>query len=210
MTNESSNTPSNNIPKEVRDYYEKGIAAIKRGNYGYAVELFSSALALKQDYAEARYYLWLSLWERQKRSPDALKMRMIIGKITGFFLTLRGLSLKKSGKTWEAVYQLEKSMKFDPCNIRILNAIAECLLSENQTLNAVKILEAIPLLDKKNYNAFKKLGKLYASLDNYDKARAYYEAAIDVNPSDEEAEQGLKDLDALRALKGSFVNPENR
>lgn len=208
MSNGADLTPNDNIPKEAKDYYEKGIAAIKRENYGYAVELCSAALALKQDFAEARYFLWFALWEKQKRSSDPLKIKTVLAKISALLPTLKGFSLQKSGKTWEAIYQLEKAMKIDPGNINTLNAIAKCLLSEGQTLNAIKILEAVPLIDNKNYKALGKLGQLYKSIDNYDKARAYYEATLRVNPNDTEAERAIKDLDALKTLKGSFTNPQ--
>lgn len=208
MSNEAELTPKNAIPTEARDYYEKGVAAIKRENYDYAVELLSAALALKQDFAEARYFLWLALWEKQKKIADPLKIRSAFAKIFALFLVVKSISLQKSGKTWEAIYQLEKAMKADPSNTKILNAIAERLLSEKQTLNAIKILEAIPLIDKKDYKALGKLGKLYKSIENYDKARAYYQATLNVNPNDTEAERAIKDLDALNTLKGSFTNPQ--
>jgi len=208
MSNGAGLTQNDNIPKEVKDYYEKGIAAVKRENYDYAVELFSAALALKQDFAEARYFLWFALWERKKKVPDPLRIRAAFSGISALLPALKGLSLKKRGKTWEAIYQLEKAMKLDPGNANTLNAIAECLISEGQTFNAIKILEGIPLIDKKNYKALVKLGQLYRSVDNYDKARAYYEAALRVNPNDTEAERAIKDLDALTTLKGSFTNPQ--
>ncbi|MDP3787221.1 MAG: hypothetical protein Q8R05_06740 [Candidatus Omnitrophota bacterium] len=208
MSNGANLTQNDNLPKEVRDYYDKGIAAVKRENYGYAVELLSAALALKQDFAEARYFLWFALWERQKKLPDPLKIRAVFARIAALFPTLKGLSLQKRGKTWEAIYQLEKAMKLDPGNTKTLNAIAGCLLIEGQTFNAIKILEGIPLIDKKSYKTLAKLGQLYKSVDNYDKARAYYEATLRVNPGDIEAERAIKDLDALKTLKGSFTNPQ--
>lgn len=208
MLNEFELTPNDNLPKEIKDYYEKGIAAVKRENYDYAVELFSAALALKQDLAKARYFLWFVLWQRQKKLPDPFKIKTIISKISALFPTFKGLSLQKRGKTWEAIYQFEKAMKLDPCNAKTLNAIAACLLIEGQTFNAIKILEGIPLIDKKNYKVLEKLGQLYKNIDNYDKARAYFEAALRVNPGDIEAERAIKDIDALNTLKGSFTNPQ--
>lgn len=207
MPNSADLTQNESLSREVRDYYEKGIAAVKRENYGYAVELFSAALALKQDFAEARYFLWFALWERQKKFTGLLKIKAALSKISSLFPAIRGVSLRKRGRTWEAVYQFEKAMKLDPCNANTLNAIAACLLSEGQTFNAIKILEGIPLIDKKNYKALEKLGQLYKGIDNYEKARAYFEAALRVNPGDAEAERAIKDLDALKTLKGSFTNP---
>lgn len=199
-----ADTGVNDLPKEVRDYYEKGLEAVKRGNFAYAVELFKSALALKQDFAEARFYLWLSLWENHKLHSNIFTS--LVGKITGFFLMMGGLSLAKGGKTWEAVYQLEKAMRADPTNTTVLSAIADCLISAGQTMNAVKILEGVPMIDNKDYKALKKLAGLYRGLENYEKARAFYQATLQVNPNDMDAEHGIKELDAINTLKDSFEN----
>lgn len=190
----------NNLPVQIRDYYNKGVQAVNRENFGYAIELFSSALALKQDFAEARFYLWLSLWEQQKHNPNILKF--IIGKISAFFTMMGGYSLQKSGKTWEAIYQFEKAMRTDPANTAILNAIADCFLSEGQILNAIKVLEGIPMINNKDSNTLKKIAGLYKKMENYDKARAFYMATLQANPNDMDAEHGVKELDAIKTLKG--------
>lgn len=199
-------TSSSGVPKEVLDLHEKGIEAIRRQNYDYAIELLTSALALKQDFAEARLYLWLALWEKQKRTSDPLKIKIITKKIASFILVLKGLSLQKQGKNWEAIYQYEKAMKADAGNTQILNAMAECFLSEGQTLNAIKVLEAIPQINPKNNKAMNRIGQLYMKLENYEKARAYFQAALRANPSDMEAEHQMKNLDAIKTMKKGFDN----
>lgn len=195
------NQTANPIPKEVNDYYEKGVSAIKRGNYDYAVELFGSALALKQDFAEARYYFWLALWEKRKKEKDTLKLKTLFRKIAVYLPLFKSISLRRGGKTWEAIYLLEKALKIDPSNTKILDLLADCLLKEGLTDNAVKMLEAIPIIDNKNYKAFKKLGKLYKGLDNYEKTRAFYLAALRINPNDMEMDKAIKDLDALKTMR---------
>lgn len=209
MPNETGQASDNTGPKdkEVREYFDKGVEAIKRQNYDYAVELFKTALALKQDLAEARYYLWLAMWEKQKTITDPLKIRFIINRLSSLVPSLQGYSLKRKGKSWEAVYQFEKAINSDPSNTFALNAMADCFLSEDQVLNAIKILEAIPQVDAKNYKALKKLGQLYMKVENYAKARAYFNAALAVNPTDADTEGFIKDLDAIKTMKGSFTEP---
>jgi tetratricopeptide (TPR) repeat protein len=119
---------------------------------------------------------------------------------------MQALSLRKTGKTSQAIYTYEKAMRADPGNGTILNAIADCFISEGQTWNAIKILEGVPLIDNKDFASLKKLAGLYRSVENYDKARAYYSATLKVNPNDMEAEHGIKELDAIKTLKGNFEN----
>jgi len=82
-------------------------------------------------------------------------------------------------------------------------AIADCFLSEGQTLNAIKILEGVPMINNKDSKTLKKLAELYKSLENYEKARAFYQATLQANPNDMDAEHGIKELDAIKTLKGS-------
>lgn len=214
MPNESEEikpqAPKELLPEEVENYYEKGIEAIKRGNFDYAVELFNSALALKQDFAAARFYLWAALREKQKRSADPLKIMTLLRKIANFFISLQGISLKKRGKNWEAVYQLEKAMRIDPSSTQTLLAMAECFLSEGQKPNAIKMLEAVVQIDNRNKNALRKLGDLYLEIQDYEKARAYYKATLKVDPYDMDAERGLKNLDALKTLQKSFQTEDQK
>jgi len=197
-------TNLNSLPKQVKDYYEKGIAAINRQNFSYAVELFGSALALKEDFAEARFYLWLALWEERKQRPNIFAM--IAGKISAIFFMTQALSLQKTGKTSQAVYKYEKAMRADPANTTVLNSIADCFISEGQTWNAIKILEGVPMIDNKDSKTLKRLALLYKGMDNYEKARAFFQATLQANPNDMDAEHGIKELDAIKTLKGSFDN----
>lgn len=199
-----SDDPLNALPKQIKDYYDKGITAIQRENFAYAVDLFSSALALKEDFAEARYYLWYSLWENSKRHSNIFSK--ILGKVTSTVLSMQAMSMQKTGKTSQAIYTYEKAMRADPGNTSVLNAIADCLISGGQTLAAIKILEGVPLINNNDYTCLKKLAGLYRSVENYDKARAYFSATLKVNPNDMDAEHGIKELDAIKTMEKHFEN----
>ncbi|MFA5335365.1 MAG: tetratricopeptide repeat protein [Candidatus Omnitrophota bacterium] len=194
----------NALPKQIKDYYDKGITAIQRENFAYAVDLFSSALALKEDFAEARYYLWYSLWENSKRHSNIFSK--IFGRVISSVLIMQAMSMQKTGKTSQAVYTYEKAMRADPGNTTVLNAIADCLISEGQTLAAIKILEGVPLINNNDFTCLKKLAGLYRSVENYDKARAYFSATLKVNPNDMDAEHGIKELDAIKTMEKHFEN----
>ncbi|MFA6356396.1 MAG: tetratricopeptide repeat protein [Candidatus Omnitrophota bacterium] len=194
----------NALPKQIKDYYDKGITAIQRENFAYAIDLFSSALALKEDFAEARYYLWYSLWENSKRHSNIFSK--IFGRVISSVLTMQAMSMKKTGKTSQAIYTYEKAMRADPGNTSVLNAIADCLISEGQTLAAIKILEGVPLINNNDFTCLKKLAGLYRSVENYDKARAYFSATLKVNPNDMDAEHGIKELDAIKTMEKHFEN----
>ncbi len=71
-------------------------------------------------------------------------------------------------------------------------------------MNAIKILEAVPMVNNKDYKTLKKLAGLYRGMENYEKARSFYKAALQANPGDMDAEHGIKELDAIKTLRGTF------
>ena len=54
---------------QVKEYYNKGLLAFEKKNYDYAIELFSQALTLKKDFADARHYLRLSEQRKFQENP---------------------------------------------------------------------------------------------------------------------------------------------
>ena len=57
--------------QQVKDYYSKGLFAFEKKNYDYAIELFSHALSLKRDLADARHYLHLAAQRKLQENPPS-------------------------------------------------------------------------------------------------------------------------------------------
>ena len=49
------------IPKQIKGYYDKAALAVDRNNYDYALDLLGHALALKPDLDESRYRMRLEI-----------------------------------------------------------------------------------------------------------------------------------------------------
>jgi len=192
---------------EAKEYYNKGLIAFEKKNYAYAIELFSQALVLKKDFSDARYYLRLSEQRRLKENPPA-PLSAILNKITSLPILLQALLFDIQNKPEQAIYKYEKILRLQPNNNYILIRLGQDLLKERDAQSALKVFESIRQISPKNVEALKNLGRLYGQMDNYAAARQCYQEVLNILPHDSEAEKGLKNLDALGAIKDNFGQPE--
>jgi len=190
-------------PVETQEYYNKGLLAFEKKNYDYAIELFLQAVTFKKDFADARHYLHLSEQRRSQETPP-LKIGILFNKIKNLPSLLKALSCDIKNESGCAIDQYEKILKSEPNNTYILIRLAQDLLKERDTLSAQKVFEEIRLIKPNNIVALKNLGQLYSQMDNYPSARQCYETILKIVPHDPEAEKGIKNLDALGAIKKSF------
>ncbi len=194
--------------QQAKDYYNKGLFAFEKKNYDYAIGLFSQALALIKDFAAARHHLRLAEQERLKQQPH-LKAFSFLNKIKNLPFLLKAIVLDIKNLPAAAVEEYEKILKSEPNNTYILTRLAQDLLKEQDTASALKVFEEIRLIDFHNVVALKSLGQLYAQTDDYASARKCYEDVLKISPHDHEAEAGIKNLDALGAIKEGFSQSDS-
>jgi len=188
---------------QAKEYYNKGLFAFEKKNYDYAIQLFSQALSLKKDFAEARHYLRLSEQRRLQAEHQSI-VTTILNKIKNLPSLIQSIIYDIKNNSDCAIEEYEKILKTEPNNIYILTRLAQDLLKERDMQSALKTFEVIKLIDPKNIVALKNLGQLYSQMENYSAARESYQAILKVSPHDVEAEKGIKNLDALGAIKESF------
>ena len=191
------------LPKEVKDCYEKGIFSFNKENYNYAIELFNRVLDFKWDDADAWHMLWLSLRKSLEVNPPS-PLKRLSHNIRGWFPTLKGNFATAKGRYKEAIKEFKKVIYQNPENISVLTKIANILLKQNLLDNATKIFEEIIQIDANNFFALKNLGRLYLNRKDYTNSRLFYEKALKVSPHDSETERELKNLDALGTIEESF------
>jgi tetratricopeptide (TPR) repeat protein len=189
--------------QQAKEYYNKGLFAFEKKNYDYAIELFSQALIIKRDSAQARHYLHLSAQNKSRQHPPT-KLHSLLQKIWNSPLLLKAVILDIKKHFSSAIDVYEKILKSDPNNIFILTRLARDLLKQEDSASALNVFEEILAIDHNNIPALKNLGQLYSQSDNYPSARKCYEAVLKLVPHDQDAEKGLNNLAALGAIKESF------
>lgn len=198
---------ANSLPEQAKQYYNKGLFALEKKNYNYAIELFSQAVNLKKDYASARHHLRLAEQKKFELNPPNALLSFL-HKVKSFPFLLKALILDMKNKPVLAIDRYEKVLRNQPNNTYILTRVAQNLLKQQDAPSALEVFEEIRLLDPDNIVALKNLGTLYSQTENFTLARQCYEAALKALPHDPEAEKGIKNLDALGAIKESFSSSE--
>lgn len=198
-----SDIPDNETPREIKDLFDKGMQAFARDNYEYAIELFSQALRLKFDFADARHYLRLSQQRFLRERPPKFPAKAV-SKLKYLIYKLRALIFYLRGDTKRAIYEYEKLLSNEPFNEKVLLELAIIFRRENQVNSALRTFEEVVQLNPKNIAALKNLGELYMQTDVLSKARSCFKTVLSISPRDLDAEKFLRDLDALGTLKRNF------
>jgi tetratricopeptide (TPR) repeat protein len=193
--------------QRVKEYYNKGLFAFEKKNYDYAIELFLQVLSLKKDFADARHYLRLAEQRKFQENPPGA-FEAFWNKIKNLPAFISAIILDIKNDSAGAIDVYERILMSEPNNTYILTRLGQDLLKERDAASALRVFEQIKLIDEKNIVALKNLGQLYSQMENYQAARQSYEAILKIVPHDHEAEKGLKNLDALGAIKESFGQSE--
>ena len=190
-------------PSLAAPYLEKGKAALEQRQFDYAIELFSHALTLQPDAADARHLLRVAMQRRLTLRP-ASPLTRATQALQTLWPSLQAAVAEVRGDWLRAAHHYEQALRHDPTSVRLLTGLARALMRLRFTAAAVTTLEEIYDLERTNLFALRNLGQLHAAADRYDQARRYYEELLKVAPRDLEAERALKNLDALGTIRQTF------
>lgn len=189
--------------QELKEYYNKGMLAYEKQNYGYAIEIFSQILLIQYDHLDARHYLHLSLKNKMAQTPPSA-LSNVAGFLNRLFLFSRADSFFKKNDVAGSLETLEKILSGNPSDTETLKKMADVFLKKNLMQHAITTLEEAKAINPKDITALKKLGELYLKKEDYQNAKVNYEVVLKINPHDTDALKSLKNLDALGTLKREF------
>jgi tetratricopeptide (TPR) repeat protein len=190
-------------PSPADPYLAKGKAALEQQQFDYAIELFSHALTLQPESAEARHLIRVALQRRLKQQP-ASPLARLTRALQTLWPSLQATIAEMRRDFLRASHHYETALRHDPTNVRLLTGLARALMQLRFTAAAITTLEEIHELDPKHLFALRHLGQLNVAVDRYDEARRYYDAVLKLAPRDIEAERALKNLDALGTIRQTF------
>jgi tetratricopeptide (TPR) repeat protein len=186
-------------PQRVRDLFNKGFAALDRGNLDYAIDILFSCVMLDPEQLQARKYLRaaeIRKFRESRRSPVIDTLNEIID----FPLYLKGISALKKSDYSNALAISERLLKKAPLNLRYLKLFMDAVVGLNlieagiQTFELVKDqLPAVPQV----YNW---LGILYTKANRTKEAVACFERLCELTPTDPDAHRMLKQALALDSM----------
>lgn len=187
------------VPRKIRDLYEKASSALERGNAVYAHDMLKQVIALEPRFLMARKNLRVAQVKALLASkPSAMTHQ--ISSLKGAF-TLMGAQgkLKKDPKA--ALDAAEKLMALDPLNLSFLKIFAEAAEAAEMPEIAVQTLEIAKPYYAKNVDFLRRLAALYIRVNLPGPAKDCYAAVAELRPNDQVAIKNLKDAAALDTMK---------
>ncbi|MBU4311559.1 MAG: tetratricopeptide repeat protein [Candidatus Omnitrophica bacterium] len=191
--------------KDLQEFYNKGVLALEKKNYDYAIEIFSQILSSKYDHLEARHYLHLSLKNKAGKASSS-PITNAVNVLNRLIGTLPSDAMLKKGNVAAALEGIEKVLVKNPFDSEALKKIGDIFYRQDLIAHAIQNLEEAKSINAKDIAILKKLGEIYLKNEDYKNAKSNYEAALKINPNDPEVLRSLKNLDALGTIQKEFGN----
>ncbi len=195
--------PTITVPTDLQPYFDKGIQAYTQGSYEYAVDLLSFVVKSAPDATEARRYLRLAIQKQFSQRPQSALSTAGIAVVTLPVLWWAMLT-ELQGRSRQAISLYEWLLSVSPRSRPLLMRLAAALIRNSLEEAAQQTYEELLSIDSNHVGALRKLARLAMKRGNDPQARQCFERLIHLHPGDAEAQQGLRNLDALGTLKKGF------
>ena len=190
-------TTSNDVPRPIRELFEKATLAYQRNNFDYAIQILNGVLHQEPGFFEARQLLRAT--QQQKPQEKTGLFRKLVGGAGNAPLLAKGqLALRNNPK--DALSAAESILNSDPGNTSAHKLLAEGAMALGLTKTAVMALETVIDSDPNDAKVARNLAGLYFQQDQLDKAEELYRNLMVKRPDDTELPQTLKNLAARRML----------
>jgi tetratricopeptide (TPR) repeat protein len=186
-------------PRKAREHFEKGVAAMERNNFDYAMDMFDSALELAPALLRARKYLRVASIRKQKLGKVS-GLTHAMSSLTGMGAVFQAQGLIKK-KPAEAVKAVEKLLRKDPLNLQFINLMVEAARAASMPEVALLTLEVAKENYANNIDILQTLGRLYQDENRMHDARLVYEELARLKPNEPQFIKLLKDATALDSMQ---------
>ena len=191
------------VPTNLQPYFEKGIQAYTQGSYEYAMDLLSVVVKQAPDATEARRYLRLAIQKQFAQHPPSALSEAGLFLVT---LPVRvwAILAQLQGNLRQAINLYEWLLRLSPRSRSLLMRLALALSRSGLDDAALETYEELLVLDPNHLGALRKLARLAMKRGNDAQARQCFERLLQLHAGDLEAQQSLRNLDALGTIKKGF------
>ncbi len=187
---------------DITKQFDKASEAVKRNNFGYAVNLFQDILAIQPEFLQARKAL-RAVGERIFKEKGG----GFFLKITAFFIGLvpliKIMIFSLSKKHEKIIIDCENYLQNDPYNKFMLSRLAKSAFELEYNDTAIFTCEYLLEKNPRSVSTLRMLAALYQRKKDYGKAIEFYNRILKIIPSDQEAHRGSKDLAAMNTISKS-------
>ena len=187
----------------LQPYFEKGIQAYTQGSYEYAIDLLDFVVKHAPDATEARRYLRFAIQKRFAQHPPSVLSQLSLSLLT---LPVRWWAIlaQVRGDLRQAINVYEWLLRASPGSRALLMRLAGALTRSGLDDAALQTYEELLTLDPSHLGALRKLARLAMKRGNDTQARQCFDRILHLHPGDVEAQQSLRNLDALGTIKKGF------
>jgi tetratricopeptide (TPR) repeat protein len=189
-------------PRKARDLYDKGFAAMERGNLDYAMDMFMAALSIEPRLLRVRKFL-RAAQIKSRGKGNSFTHGLATAKGIGTLLSAKS---KLGKKPLEAVTAAEQLLRTDPLNMTFIQLLATAAVAAELPEVAVQALELAWEHNPGNADLVDQLGRCYLDVGETQKARDCFEKLVVLRPKDQKALKALKDSAALDTMKSGGWN----
>ena len=195
--------PAISISTDLQPYFDKGIQAYTQGSYEYAIDLLTFVIKHAPDATEARRYLRLAIQKQFAQHPPSVVSQIGITLLT---LPVRTWAIlaQLQGNVRQATNLYEWLLSLTPRSPSLLMRLAMTLAHSGLDDAALQSYEELLAVDPNHLGALRKLARLAMKRGNDAQARQCFERIMHLHPGDVEAQQSLRNLDALGTIKKGF------
>lgn len=186
------------IPRHLREQYEKGKTAFERQNFDYAIAIFNQVLEQDPAFYDCREALRASQFKKSGGSTTFFK-KMLSGAGSSPLLAKGQLALMKEPK--DALKIAEQILNGDPNSASGHKLLGEAAMQADLPKTAILSLEIVTRNAPKDEEAKKNLARAYSAAGQGDKAEAIFTELMRLHPTDLRLVQELKDISAKKTLK---------
>ncbi len=185
------------IPRDLRELYQKGSVALQRQNLDYALAIFQKILEREPGFYDCREALRATQFKKCGTSNSFFK-KVLGGASSSPQIAKAQLAMRKD--PLEAIQIVEQVLSGDPQNSGAHKILAEAALASDLPRTACLSYEILLKNSPKDYNLAMEYGQALTQLGQIEKAEAVYSELLRTYPNKGEIAQALKDLSARKTL----------
>lgn len=186
----------NEIPRDLRELFQKGATAIQRQNFDYAIAIFQQVLQREPAFLECRQSLRAAQIKKTGGSTGFFKK--VLGGASSSPLVAKAQMAKS--RPLEAMVIAEQILEGDPQSSAGNKILAECAMAAGLPKTACFAYEILLKSSSKDYDLGMAYGEALAASGQVTKAEAHYVELMRAFPAKGDISAALKNLSARKTL----------
>jgi len=186
------------IPRSLREQFEKGKMALERRNFDYALAIFTSILEQEPAFYDCREHLRATQHKKSEGKGGGFFKKMMSGASSQPMLAKGHVALRND--PLEALKIAEQILNSDPHSTQGHKLLADAAMAAGLPKTAILSLEILAKNSPKDQDLQHELGLAYAEAGQVDKGEMVFAELVRLNPGDSKLLDELKDMSARKTL----------